>query len=185
MPQFIWLYVIWKCTIWSKRIPDNMVFNLIDDDSIDILSGSEEEEVPEVPDVQASDVSKGVLGWGVRIGYGPYVGSELRKALGLLTFSEISSGFPLMSVNKLNLYKEGAQIGAFRSFNIVLEALDKNKLYPLFGQIHKTYLICSSSTTKDEIIGYLAANDIKVGEENAQYKAVLDSFSWRRINTKV
>jgi hypothetical protein len=105
--------------------------------------------------------------------------------LGLFLFSEITASYEGMSVNKISLYKEAAQIGAFKSFNITFDAVDFNNVYPLFGKQHKTYIICSSEITKDEIIAYLSTNDIQIGEAKYLYKADLNSFSWRRVNTKV
>lgn len=90
-----------------------------------------------------------------------------------------------MSVNKVSLYKEAAQIGIFKSFNILLKATNSDNVYPLFGKEHKTYILCSSEITKDEIIAHLSANKIKVGENDVLYDADLNSFSWRRVNTKV
>lgn len=122
---------------------------------------------------------KGLLIFGVRVNEALYVSAPFRKILKLYGFTECVTAYPGTSMNTLTLFKEARHLGVFKSFNLILNAVDPTKVYPYFGKTHKTYIICNGTVTKDEIFAFLSLNNIAVGEDNIFYKADLKSFSWR------
>jgi hypothetical protein len=187
MLNYIWIYTFWPCTVWIKNVSNELSFtqsNYNADSNAEFdsgLSDNESQDEDYQPDAPPNkSIVKGILGFGVRVNSALYVDGPLRKMLKIYSLAEITTTYPGTSVNQISLFKEAAQLGVFKSFNIILDAADPNNLYPYFGKTHKTYIVCNDEVTKDEIIAFLASNDVIVGEGRVPYKANLTSFSWRK-----
>lgn len=177
----IWIYSVWACVVYTTPVSGALEFikeNIpsgSDDENEYNFSGDEEPLAP------ANNTCNGFLGWGLHVNSALYVNAAFRKVLQIFTITEITAAYKGMTSTRMSAYKEGHKMGSFKSFYISLTAKDEANVFPLFGKKHKTYIICSGSADKNEILKYLATKPIEVGEQKSPYTADLDSFAWRNV----
>lgn len=129
----------------------------------------------ETPSLDDTDTREGFIGYGLSVQKALYADPRFRKVLRLYKIGEISRKFTNTQFISSNNFKDAESLGAFRKATLSIKAVNENTVYPLYGKIHNTTMIISSTAILSEISSFFARNSIKIGPENVPYKIVENS----------
>ena len=118
----------------------------------------------------------GYIGTGVSVQEALYRDADLRKVCRLYTVGEANRTFPKTQLISPATFKEAEAYGAVIKASLTIQAVSENNVYPLFGKVHSTTLLISSSANLQEIAAFFFRRSFKTGPKDVAYKLVPDSM---------
>lgn len=96
-----------------------------------------------------------------------YVDPELRRVIRMYSFSKVNELFPGAELIPITNAKDGHAVGAFKSADLTLTAVDP---YPIYGAEHTTTMTVSALVRVHEIAEYFRNQEISIGPDNIKSK---------------